>query len=245
MKASPEVEVFESSEAMSVAAAVRFAGGSAGSIASKGTFSVALSGGSTPRELYRLLGSDRYIRSIDWRHVHVFWADERCVGPDHEQSNFKLARDSFLSQVPLPPGNAHRIRGEGSPEAAAEAYETDLREFFGKGLPAFDLIVLGVGEDGHTASLFPGSPALEEQLRLAVAVYRHPPEFNRITLTLPVLNNAREAIFLVSGSAKAPIVQKILGHPGGKATYPAAMVALFRGRLVWLIEKSAAALLRR
>jgi len=241
----PEIQILEDIEAMSLAAALRFAGASAESIASKGTFSVALSGGSTPRALYRLLGSDRYIRSIDWQHVHLFWADERCVAPDHEQSNFKLARDAFLSKVPLPAGNVHRIRGEESPDAAAEAYDARLREFFRKGLPAFDLILLGVGEDGHTASLLPGSPALKERLRLAVAVYRHPPELNRVTLTLPVINSAHEVIFLVSGAAKASIVRTVLEDSQAKLIYPAAMVTPLTGSISWLIDTSAAALLNK
>jgi 6-phosphogluconolactonase len=243
---SVEVEVLSDQETLSRAAAQRFADVSVESITSKGTFTVALSGGSTPRSLYLLLGSDHYIRAIDWQHVRVFWADERCVPRDHEGSNFKLAFDTFLSKVPIPDENVHRIRGEESPDHGAKEYEAALCEFFGESvLPAFDLILLGLGEDGHTASLFPGSPALAEQEHLAVAVPRQSPELDRITLTLPVLNNALRIIFLVSGSAKAHIIQKILENSEVKGKYPAGLVRPARGRLTWLADKAAAALLRK
>ena len=243
---SVEVEVFPDLEALSRAAGVRFADASRRFISSKGTFAVAISGGSTPGSLYLLLGSDYYIRAIDWQHVHIFWADERCVPPGHEQSNFKLAFDTFLSKVPVPPGNLHRIKGEESPEQGAKEYEAALREFFGKGvIPPLDLILLGLGEDGHTASLFPGSAALAEQERLAVAVRKQPPELDRITLTLPVLNNALQIVFLVSGGAKAHIVQKLLEEPGAKEKYPAGLVCPAPGRLTWLIDNAAAGLLQK
>ena len=242
----PEVEIFPDLEALSRAAALRFADASRKSISSKGTFAVAISGGSTPGSLYLLLGSDYYIHAIDWQQVHIFWVDERCVPPGHEQSNFKLAFDTFLSTVPVPPGNLHRIKGEESPEQGAKEYEAALREFFGKGvIPPLDLILLGLGEDGHTASLFPGSAALAEQERLAVAVRKQPPELDRITLTLPVLNNALRVIFLVSGSAKAHIVHEILENPETTGKYPAGFVLPARGRLTWLIDKAAAALLQK
>jgi 6-phosphogluconolactonase len=244
--AAADVHIFPDLEALSRAAAVRFAHASVESISSKGTFSVALSGGSTPRGLYLLLGSDHYIRSIDWQHVHIFWADERCVPSDHEQSNFKLASDTFLSKVPVPSGNLHRIKGEEPPEHGAKEYEAALRQFFGQSeIPAFDLILLGLGEDGHTASLFPGSAALAEQERLAVAVPKQPPEPDRITLTLPVLNNALRIIFLVAGSAKAHILQKVLEDPDAGKRYPAGLVCPARGKVTWLIDSAAAGLLRK
>jgi 6-phosphogluconolactonase len=246
-KESPvDIHVFPDLEALSRAAATSFVDTSRKSITSKGTFTVALSGGSTPRSLYLLLSSDHYTRAIDWQHVHVFWADERCVPPDREQSNFKLAFDAFLSKVPIPRGNVHRIKGEESPEQGAKEYNAALSEFFGQSvLPAFDLILLGLGEDGHTASLFPGSPALAEQEHLAVAIRKQPPELDRISLTLPVLNNALRIIFLVSGKAKAPIVQEILENPEAKRKYPAGLVRPATDGLFWLVDKAAAALLRK
>jgi 6-phosphogluconolactonase len=241
-----EIEVFPDLEALSRAAAVRFAHASAESIASRGTFSIAISGGSTPRSLYLLLGSDYYIRTISWLHVHVFWADERCVPQDDEQSNFKLAYETFLSKVPIPDENIDSIKSKESANDSAKEYEAALREFFREpALPAFDLILLGLGEDGHTASLFPGSPALAEQDRLAVAVPKQPPEPDRITLTLPVLNNALQIIFLVAGSAKAHILQKVLEDPDARKRYPAGLVCPARGKVTWLIDKAAAGLLRK
>jgi 6-phosphogluconolactonase len=241
-----EVEVFPDLETLSRAAAVRFAHASIESIASKGTFSVAISGGSTPRSLYLLLGSDYYIRTIKWLHVHVFWADERCVPQDDEQSNFKLAHDAFLSKVPIPDGNVYRIKGKESADDGARAYEHALGEFFGKSvLPVFDLIMLGLGEDGHTASLFPDSLALAEEERFVVAVPKQPPEPDRITLTLPVLNNAFQIIFLVAGSAKAHILQEVLEDPDARKRYPAGLVCPARGKVTWLIDNAAAGLLRK
>jgi 6-phosphogluconolactonase len=243
-KAAVEVQIFTDPEELSLAAARLFARASAECTASKREFSVAISGGSTPRNLYLLLDSGYYMRAIDWQHIHVFWTDERCVPPDHEQSNYKLALDTFLSKVRIPSENVHRIKGEEAAESAADGYEAALRGFFGEpGLPALDLILLGVGEDGHTASLFPGSPALAEQEHLAVTVRKQPPDFNRISLTLPVLNNARHVTFLVSGKAKAPIVQQVLEIPEANVTYPAAMVSPSTGRLTWIIDRAAAALL--
>ena len=178
--------------------------------------------------------------------MHIFWADERCVPQDDEQSNFKLAFDTFLTKIPVPDENVHRIKGEESPDRGAREYEATLREFFGESvLPAFDLILLGLGEDGHTASLFPGSPASAKQEHLAVAVRKQPPELDRITLTLPVINNALRIIFLVSGSAKAHVLREILEGPETKGKYPAGLVHPARGRLTWLVDKAAAALLQK
>jgi 6-phosphogluconolactonase len=240
-----KVEIFADLEAMSRAAARLFARACAESKSSKREFTVALSGGSTPRSLYLLLGSGYYMRALDWRRVHIFWADERCVPPDHEQSNFKLASDTFLSRVAIPPENVHRIKGEEPAEQAASRYEDALRTFFGASvMPAFDLILLGMGEDGHTASLFPGSPALAEKKRVAVAaVAKQPPQVNRVTLTLPILNNGHRIVFLVSGSAKARILQEILTGTETKRNYPAGLVESANGELTWFIDKAAAAFL--
>ena len=153
-----------------------------------------------------------YRNQVHWHSVHFFWVDERCVPKEHEESNFKTAFDALLSKVPIPDENIHRIRGEEDPERGARDYEEDVRKFFGmSGLPMFDLVILGMGEDGHTASLFPGSKSLEEAIRLAVPVYLEKPNWNRITLTLPVLNNAAQIIFLVAGRSKAAVLSEILG----------------------------------
>jgi 6-phosphogluconolactonase len=208
-------------------------------IAERGRCLLVISGGRTPAGLYRLLGSDPYRSAIAWKDVHLFWADERCVAPDHEHSNYRLAYETFLSRVTVPPGQVHRIRGEEGPEAAAVAYELELRDLFGRSSPAFDLILLGVGEDGHTASLFPGDAMARHPERLAVPVFRSSGH-SRVSLTLAVLNRARQAVFLVTGSSKAHIVNAIL-HAGTSGQYPAGLVRpSVRGPL-WLLDREAAA----
>lgn len=236
----PAVTVFPDEEALGRAAADLFLALSREAIASRGRFSAALSGGSTPRRLYELLGEKPYRDAIDWRRVHVFWVDERCVSRDHRESNFRLAFDAFLSIVSLPAENIHRIKGEEEPDRAAREYEDDVRAFFGtSGMPSFDLIILGVGEDGHTASLFPDSPLLNERLRLAAPVYLEKPKLNRITLTLPVLNNAAHILVLATGEKKAEVVREIL-EGSGSARRPAGLVRPVPGVLQWLIDKRAA-----
>ncbi len=239
----PQVRVFHDLEALSRGAADLFLS-IANAAASRGRFAVALSGGSTPRRFYSLFGSVPYRENIDWKKAHVFWADERCVPADHDESNFKLAADAFLSRVDLPQEHIHRIRGEDEPERAAREYEKDLRSFFGPGpYPVFDLIILGVGEDGHTASLFPGAPALREKKRLAVPVYPAPPQkLSRITLTLPVLNHALQVLFLASGRAKAAVVHEIIEDKNPRQR-PAGLVLPVRGAVTWMVDRDAAGLL--
>ncbi len=239
----PQVRVFHDLEALSRGAADLFTSSAKSAAASQGRFAVALSGGSTPRRFYSLLGSVPYRNTIDWTKVHVFWADERCVPADHIESNFKLAADAFLSRVDLPKEHIHRIRGEENPERAAQEYEKDLRSFFGpEPYPAFDLIVLGIGEDGHTASLFPNAPALREKKRLAVPVYPASRKLNRITLTLPALNYALQVLFLASGRAKATVVHEIMEDKNPRQC-PAGLVQPVRGVVTWMIDRDAAGLL--
>jgi 6-phosphogluconolactonase len=210
-------------------------------VTERGRFAAALSGGSTPKELYALLGSKPYIDQINWKRVHLFWADERCVPPEHDDSNFKLARELLISRVPIPGENVHRIRGEAGAENAAAAYEQDLKAFFGNGgWPIFDLVLLGVGEDGHTASLFPGSFQAMENDRLAAPVFPGTQKKDRVTLTLPVLNHASQVLFLVAGQSKRRIVRSILqkGNPDG---LPAGLVQPAAGVLTWFLNEDAAA----
>jgi 6-phosphogluconolactonase len=235
-----QVLVFQDLEELSRAAAELFTALSKKSIASRGRFVVALSGGSTPHRFYSLLGSPSYRNVIDWSRVYIFWTDERCVPKDHPESNYGYANDAFLSRVPLSSQNIHRIRGEVEPRKAAEVYQDELQNFFSSpGAIIFDLIILGVGEDGHTASLFPGSPELDEKMWPVVPVYLQEPKINRVTLTLPVLNHAAQVLFLVSGRAKGDIVQDIL-EGGDTQYYPAGQVRPSNGVLTWFIEKQAA-----
>ncbi len=235
-----QVRTFSDPEALSRAAADLFITLAKQHIAAAGRFTVALSGGSSPKQLYSLLGSPSYRESVPWSQVYFFWADERCVPPGHPESNYKLAFDTFLSLIPLPGANIHRIKGEEGPVAAAQSYEEDLKNFFiGPGVPAFDLIMLGVGEDGHTASLFPGSLLLQETSRVAVPVHLERLKRDRVTLTLPVLNHATRVIFLASGRAKADVVCEILDENNARR-YPAGLVRPVNGEVTWFIDREAA-----
>ena len=208
-------------------------------VSRRSRFSVLLSGGSTPQKLYHLLGTS-YREHIRWDLTHFFWSDERCVSADHEQSNFRLANAELISRTGIPAGNIHRIKGERAPEEAATEYEDDLRTHFGTdGIPRFDLILLGIGEDGHTASLFPGGKAVSETKRLAVPTYSSRARNWRVTLTLPVLNSAGLVVFLVTGKAKAGIIKEILAK-GNRDLYPAGAVRPEHGRIIWLLDEDAA-----
>lgn len=234
-----EIYIFTDRESLSHKAASMVTTLAAGTIEAKGMFSIALSGGDTPKRLFTLLGSE-YSQSVQWSHVHFFWVDERCVPKHHEQSNFKNAYESWLSRVAVPERNIHRIRGELSPEQGAAHYEDEMRRLFGRqGLPSFDLIILGMGGDGHTASLFPGTSSLEEKERLAIPVYVDKLKSWRITLTLPVLNNADRILFLVSGISKAEILSAIF-DPEQRDRYPAGLINPVHGVLTWLIDEDAA-----
>ncbi len=242
-KPGADVRVFQNIESLSRAAMELIVSLSQKAVAGAGKSSIALSGGSTPKQLYTLLGSAPDRDAVPWPQVHFFWADERCVPKDHPESNFKLAWDAFLSGMPLPPENIHRIKGEQGPSRAARAYEEDMGGFFSGAIPAFDVILLGVGEDGHTASLFPGSSALRETTRLALPVYLKRPKRDRVTLSLPVLNHAASVLFLASGRAKAEAVSAILEGDNAHR-YPAGLVQPLRGQLTWFIDREAAGKLR-
>ena len=239
-----EIRTYPDADSLARAAAEHFVTLAAEAIAARGRFAVALSGGSTPRVTYTLLASDEFAARVDWSHVHVFWGDERCVPPDHPESNFRLADEALLSRVPIPSGNVHRVRGELDPEAAAQAYAAELHTFFGAPWPRFDLVLLGMGNDGHTASLFPGSAALHETARSVVAVTAHYQDrpVHRVTLTLPAINAARQILFLVTGATKAKILQAVLEGPEGP--YPAQRIRPTSGHLAWLVDVEAASQLK-
>lgn len=215
-------------------------------VSARGAFALALPGGATPRALYALL-ADRegpWAARLPWGRTQVFFGDERCVGPEHPDSNYRLAREALLRHVPVPPQNVHRIRGE-LPDAAqaAAAYERELTAALGP-LPALDLVLLGLGQDGHTASLFPGSPALQERERLVAAAVAPRLGAWRITLTLPALERARQVLFLATGGSKAAALRRALGGGGGEPV-PAALVRPRTGRVLWLVDRAAAAGLGR
>ena len=210
------------------------------SVEAAGRLTVALSGGSTPKHLYSLLASPDYSNQIPWNNVQLFWGDERCVRPDHPESNFRMSQEALLSKIKIPAENIHRMRGEGQPQSAAAEYEKELQKFFGLnsgGLPRFDLILLGIGEDGHTASLFPGSDALNETEHLVVAPFVEKLNSYRLTLSLPVLNNAANVWFLVTGASKADAVKQVFS---ASSDLPAAKVHPVHGNLIWYITQDAA-----
>lgn len=204
-------------------------------------FRLVLSGGSTPRPLYEQLAQ---AEDIDWSSVHVFWGDERAVPPDHADSNYRMAKDALLDHVPLPPENIHRIPAEYDPEQAAKSYDDELRTYLGSD-GRFDLVLLGMGDDGHTASLFPETAALDETQHLAVANYVAKLETWRITLTAPLINRARHLVFLVAGESKAEPLREVLHGPCQPRKLPAQMIAPTNGDVVWFLDHAAAAKLDR
>ncbi len=237
------IRVYADLEELSQAAADFFVKMSREASTSKGGFAVAISGGSTPRRFLSLLAASTRQERISWTSTHIFWADERCVPPGHPDSNYKLAHEALLSKIPIRDENVHRIKGEENSVTAARDYEESLRLFFGtQPLPVFDLIILGAGADGHTASLFPGSAAVHERRRIALPIHAEAPKPDRVTLTLPVLNNASQVFFLVSGREKAAILHEIM-EDGNPKHCPAGLVKPVHGHVTWLIDREAASLL--
>lgn len=233
---------------MTGAAATLFAAQAAEAVSVRGRFTAALSGGKTPVALYALLAKPPLVSRIPWNRVHLFWGDERCVPPDHADSNYRLVRELLIDHVPLPTANVHRMHGEMDPVEAAANYEGRLRDFFaehGGGAPVFDFVLLGLGEDGHTASLFPGTGPVRETSRWVVGHYVDAQMGWRITLTLPVINAARLVVFIAAGASKAAVVKKILqGHPRPDIL-PAQAVRPDPGKLLWMLDREAAKLLSR
>ncbi len=204
-----------------------------------------LSGGTTPRALYTLLASAPYRAQVDWSQIDFYFGDERGVPPDHPDSNYRLASDSLFRPNGIASGQVHRMRGEMEDlSAAADLYATELTAVVDEGLPRFDLVLLGLGPDGHTASLFPNNPALHERVRWVVSILDAPkPPCRRLTLTVPVFNNARQVIFLVAGADKAQAVQEVLRGSAPAEHYPAKLVQPGAGRVLWLLDEEAGRLL--
>lgn len=212
-------------------------------VAGQGRCSIALSGGSTPKSLYHLLATNART-SLPWDRMFFFWSDERHVPPTDNDSNYRMANDALLSKVPVPPGNVFRVAAE-NPDAgaAAAAYEQSVRTFFSLQagqVPVFDLILLGMGPDGHTASLFPGTAGLQEKSRLVIANWVEKFQTHRLTFTLPVINAAHCVAFLVSGTDKATALKAVLQSDAPGEQYPAKLVRPENGKLVWLVDRAAA-----
>jgi 6-phosphogluconolactonase len=237
------IRVYADLESLSRAAADLIAAQANLAVAARGRFSLALSGGSTPRRTYELLAAPPFKDQAPWDRMHVFWGDERCVPPDDPRSNARMAREAWLDHVPISAGQIHPIDCARDPDAAARDYEAGLRRFFAGAAPRLDLVLLGLGDNGHTASLFPGTPVLQEQERWAAAVYVAAGDLYRVTLTAPLINQAAHVVFLVAGGAKAAVLRDVLHGPRAPARLPAQLIRPDGGELLWLADREAAALL--
>jgi 6-phosphogluconolactonase len=235
------VIVLDSPEDVAKAGAERFLTYTQTAIHDHGLFSVALAGGNTPRRMYQLLASDSFKNEIKWNNVHLFFGDERCVPPDHPDSNYRLANEALISRVPIPAPNVHPMNGKGGPTENAKLYEEELRSFFaGREWPRFDLVLLGLGTDGHTASLFPRTPALRETRSWVAANWVEKLEAFRLTLTVPAINSAANVIFLVTGAEKAAPFAAVINGPPQPELLPAQLIKPSDGSLTWLVDREAA-----
>lgn len=247
MVPSVAISLFEGADRLAEAAAELFVARACRAIESGRQFNVALSGGSTPLRLFRSLAAEPYRDRVSWDRVHLFWGDERSVPPDHPDSNFGAANEALISKLALSEQNVHRIRGEADdPQRAAAEYEAELRRHFGLAaaeFPRFDLVYLGMGADGHTASLFPGTEALEERQRLVVAQWVETVSAHRVTLTCPVFNKAACIVLLVAGGEKAETLREVLESAPDPPRYPVQLIRPENGELHWYIDKEAGRLL--
>jgi len=243
MNGRKEVYIREDAEEVAAGAAKLFSDLCFEAVGRDGSFAVALSGGATPELLFSLLAERTYADKIPWEKVHLFWGDERCVPPDHPESNYNMAYRTLVSKLRIPQGNIHRMAGETEPQAAATAYEDELLLHLAiSGKPGLDLVFLGLGSDGHTLSLFPGSSLLNQGGRLVAAGYVEAVRAYRMSLTITAVNNANTAVFLVTGQPKAEILKKALEAGEGRRRYPATLIRP-QHRLIWLVDKAAARLL--
>ena len=238
-----ELRVYSDSERLAIAAAELFVSAAAETITARGRFRVALSGGSTPRRVYELLAADAFKKRVDWERVDIFWGDERCVPADDRDSNYRMTAEALLRHIPVPAANVHRVPTEiNPPPVAAQAYEDEIRLAPGgsPAMPRFDLIYLGLGTNGHAASLFPHSPALKEASRLVLADFVAEVNSWRISISAPLLNHGRTVAFLVAGREKAQVLREVLLGPRDPDALPAQLIVP-EGKLLWLVDPAAAA----
>lgn len=245
MKEQPKLSIFSTPSLLSQSAAELVVRIIQESLVTQDRVTLCLSGGSTPRGLYSLLAEKPFCQDIPWDKVHIFWGDERHIPLNEPDNHYRMAMNLFLSKVPIPSENIHRMVVElPDPDEVAQKYESDLRKFFdlsGDAIPKFDLIFLGMGADGHTASLFPETTALQETRRWVVSNYVPWRDLTRMTLTFPILNNARNIVFLVSGSSKAEMLKTVLQGPHNMPLFPAQRVSLESGELMWFVDQDAGA----
>jgi len=239
-------EVWPSAEAMALASARLFAARVERAVAKRGVARVAISGGSTPKMMFGLLAdpSGPFLNTVPWDKLQLFWVDERCVGPDDPESNYGVAKELLLSKVGIPEANVFRMEGELDPEEAAARYESTLRNVMkleGAETPAFDLVTLGMGPDGHTASLFPHTAGLDEMGRLVIANHVPQKDTWRISLTWPVINHAAEVVFEIDGESKADVLAEVLIGPRDVERLPSQLIRPASGTLLFLLDEAAAA----
>jgi 6-phosphogluconolactonase len=239
-----EVIRLDDLESLSQEAARRWLAIAQEAVSEQGKFSIALSGGSTPRRLYQIMASSPYKEQTPWAQTHVFWGDERRVAPGDPESDYRMARETLLDHVPVPPDQVHRMLGEGLVSSTVRDYENKLKRYFELGAsdwPRFDLVLLGLGADGHTASIFPGTRAVSDLTNMVIVFEIPQLHAERITLTRRVFNNSRNILFLVSGADKAPALAATLEGSALPSKYPAQIIQPTNGELVWLVDKAAAA----
>jgi len=234
------VKVFSNATAVAEFAAESFVKIAGESIQQHGLFTAALSGGSTPKLFHKELAAPERQRRLAWEKVHLFWGDERCVLPDHSDSNYRMVRETLLNEINIPEGNIHRVPAELDVRLAAFQYEEELRGFFEGKWPRFDLVLLGMGDDGHTASLFPGSAGLNEEERWFIANYAPKNQFWRLTLSKNAINAARNILVLVQGPQKADMIAKVLAEGEGEYEKPIQLITPWDGKMVWALDVEAA-----
>ncbi|GAC1446618.1 MAG: 6-phosphogluconolactonase [Pyrinomonadaceae bacterium] len=239
--AKANVHIFEDAEAVAQSAAQHFVELARLCVAKKGQFSVALAGGSTPKRIYELLATETFAPQVNWSKVHIFFGDERTVAPDHADSNYRMANEALLSHVALPAQNVHRINGVGDAAANASLYESELRGYFGdEEFPRFSLVMLGMGDDGHTASLFPRSAALLETTKWVTENWVEKFNTFRITLSAPAINHAAHVMFIVTGAGKTERLPEVLRGERDTARLPSQLIQPTGGTLDWYVDKAAA-----
>ena len=238
-----KVNIYKNLETMSIAAADLFVRQSQIAVQNHGRFSVALSGGATPERTFELLAQKPWIDLVPWKKTHVFWGDERCVSNDDIRHNGLMAQKLLLNHVPVPKSHVHPIVCDKAPKKTAEQYELLLHEFFNDQAICFDLMLLGLGNDGHTASLFPGTPVLTEKKRWVSEVSVPDQEFNRVTLTIPLIERSMLTVFQVAGAEKAEILKKVFEGSGEISSFPAQLISPLNGELIWLIDEASAVFL--
>ncbi len=237
------IRLFADSKSLAEGAADFFVEQARKAVKARKCFSVLLAGGETPRQMYQMLADQQFINKAPWAHIHFFWGDERCVPFDDERSNARMAHDALLDDLPLLPEQIHHFPFGLAPQARADAYQNEMEKFFEGGQPSFDLALLGLGEDGHTASLFPGTDALKEARRWTAVVRKPDEDFSRVTLTAPILNQTRATLFLVTGIRKAQVVREIFRDVPPSGKYPVQLIHPQSGEVQWFIDGDAASLL--